>query len=73
MAKEQARCAGFGIEPYSKFLTFRPATRQSPTAELRARKADCKMDQPIKTKKTVAALPECAYYSLIANSSDVRS
>jgi hypothetical protein len=62
MAKDQARCTGFGIGPYNKFLTISVSDTSVPSAELRARQAVCKMDQPIKTTKTVAALPQYAYF-----------
>jgi hypothetical protein len=51
MAKDQAKC------PYNKFLTISSNDSSVPAAELRAWQAVCKMDQPIKTTKTVAALP----------------
>jgi len=61
MAATQARCTGFGVGPYDQFLTLSDGESLSST-ELRARQAVCKTDQPIKTTKTVAALPDYAYY-----------
>jgi len=61
MAATQARCTGFGVGPYNKFLTL-SANETLGSAELRARQAVCKTDQPIKTTKEVVVLPDYAYY-----------
>jgi hypothetical protein len=62
IAKEQARCTGFGVGPYNKFLAVSTSDTSVERAELRARQAVCKTDQPIKTTKTVASLPLYAYF-----------
>ena len=61
MAATQARCSGFGVGPYNKFLQTSKGDTVS-SAETRARQAVCKTGQPIKTTKTVASLPDYAYF-----------
>jgi hypothetical protein len=62
MAATQARCTGVGVGPYNQFLTLSANETSLGSVELRARQAVCKADQPIKTTKTVVALPDYAYY-----------
>jgi hypothetical protein len=62
MAATQARCTGFGVGAYDKFLTLSANETSLDSTELRARQAVCKSDQPIKTTKKVVALPDYAYY-----------